>query len=81
MENEAHDLISEFPEYREQIHELKTQDNHFRNLFDQYHEVNREVHRIEQGVEAHADEYTEDLKKKRLDLKDQLFDMLKQAAA
>lgn len=73
MENEAHDLIHELPEHRQRIHELKMEDNHFRRLFDDYHETNKEIHRIEQGVENHADDYTENLKKKRLTLKDQLL--------
>ena len=81
MNNEAHDLIHELPEYKDEIHRLKTEDNHFRRLFDEYHKVNKEVHRIEQGVEAHADEYVEDLKKQRLSLKDELFSILKAKAA
>lgn len=79
MQNESHDLVHEFPEYREKIHELKESDNHFRALFDEYHIVNKEVHRIEQGVETPSDEYTEDCKKKRLKLKDELFEILKAA--
>lgn len=78
MENEPHDLAHEFPELKDRIHELKTSDAHFQRLFNDYHEVNREIHRIEQGVENHADDYTEDLKKKRLALKDELFGKLQQ---
>lgn len=73
MENEAHDLVHELPEHKDKIHELKIGNNHFRRLFDEYHTVNKEVHRIEQGVETPADEYTEKLKKQRLHLKDQLL--------
>lgn len=76
MLGEPHDLIHELPEYRERIHQLKTTDAHFARLFDQYHEVDREVHRIEQGIETPSDTYTEDLKKQRLHLKDQLYAML-----
>ena len=79
MQNESHDLVHEFPEYREKVHELKEGNNHFRALFDEYHTVNKEVHRIEQGVETPSDEYTEDCKKKRLKLKDELFEILKAA--
>lgn len=76
MENETHDLIHELPEYKEKIHELKVSDNHFRKLFDEYHDANKEIHRIEQGVDNHADDYTEGLKKKRLNLKDELFEII-----
>ena len=73
MENEAHDLVHELPEHREKIHELKISNNHFRKLFDKYHDTNKEIHRIEQGVENHADDYTETLKKTRLSLKEELL--------
>jgi uncharacterized protein YdcH (DUF465 family) len=77
MYGEHHDLAHDFPEYREKIHELKQADKHFANLFDEYHKVDREVRRIEQGIETPSDEYVETLKKKRLQLKDQLFARLK----
>lgn len=79
MLGEHHDLIHELPEFREKIHELKVNNNHFAKLFDEYHEVDHEVRRIEQELETPSDEYTEELKKKRLHLKDELFEMLKQA--
>lgn len=77
MLNEKHDLIHELPEYRETIHKLKTTDNHFSRLFDKYHAINHEVHRIETGVETTSDEYLENKKKQRLHLKDELFQMIK----
>lgn len=79
MFGEHHDLVHELPEYREQIHELKMNNKHFARLFDEYHDVDHEVRRIEQGVETPSDAYLEDLKKKRLHLKDELYAMLKEA--
>lgn len=76
MFGEQHDLAHEFPEHKEKIHNLKMHDAHFANLFEKYHEVNREVHRIEQEVETPSDEYAENLKKQRLHLKDELYQML-----
>lgn len=76
---EKHDLIHELPEYRAQIHDLKTTDSHFSKLFDEYHEVDHEVHRIEMGNENTSDEYLEERKKRRLFLKDELLKMLKAA--
>jgi len=81
MQGEKHDLVHELPEYRERIHELKTQDNHFARLYDEYHEVEHEVRRIEEGVEVSSDEYLEERKKARLKLKDDLFAMLRAADA
>jgi len=79
MFGEHHDLVHELPEFRDQIHELKTANSHFAKLFDEYHEVDHEIRRIEQEIETPSDEYTEGLKKKRLQLKDELLGMLKQA--
>jgi hypothetical protein len=77
MLGEKHDLIHELPEYKDRIHELKMSNNHFAHQFDKYHEVDHEVIRIEEGIETTSDEYLEELKKKRLALKDELFEMLK----
>lgn len=79
MFGEHHDLVHELPEYREKIHEMKLGNAHFAKLFDAYNEVEHEVRRIEQGVETPSDDYTEELKKKRLALKDELFQMLQAA--
>ena len=76
---EKHDLIHEFPEYREKIHELKMSNNHFRRFFDEYHEVDHEVHRIETGAENTSDEVLGELRKKRLYLKDELAKILRES--
>ena len=76
MKPEKHDLHHEFPEHYDRIHALKLSNTHFARLFDEYHHVNREIRRIEEGVENTSDEYLENLKKKRLSLKDQLFEMI-----
>jgi len=74
-----HDLIHEFPKLRDKIHELKMSNKHFAKLFDTYHEVDHEVHRIEGGAENTSDVYLETRKKERLHLKDQLYHMLQEA--
>ncbi len=78
MFGESHDLATEFPEYKEQIHTLKMEDRHFARLFDQYHDVDAQLHRIEQEIEVHADDFVEGLKFQRLHLKDELFKMLRE---
>lgn len=77
MALEKHDLVHEFPEYKEKIHDLKMNNRHFAKLFDEYHEVEHEVHRIEVGAENSSDSYLEGRKKVRLNLKDQLLLMMK----
>lgn len=71
-----HDIVSEFPEYREKIHTLKTHNQHFARLFREFDEVNHEVAKIETGGAVMMDEALEDLKKKRLRLKDEMAQML-----
>lgn len=81
MPIEPHDLHHDFPEFNDQIHQLKETDNHFRNLFDQYHTVDKELHVIEhEGVNT-SDARFEALKKQRAQLKDEIYSMLKKAAA
>ncbi|MBK7491360.1 MAG: YdcH family protein [Nitrosomonas sp.] len=73
---DKHDLHHEFPEYYDRIHELKNNNSHFARLFEEYHDLNREILRIEEGVENTTDEYLEELKKKRLLYKDKLYGMI-----
>ncbi|PHQ13889.1 YdcH family protein [Marinobacter profundi] len=81
MTLEKHDLLHEIPESREAIHALKTGSEHFARLFDEYHELDHEIHRIETGVESTSDEYLETRKKARLNLKDQLYAMIREYEA
>ncbi|MCG6968951.1 MAG: DUF465 domain-containing protein [Gammaproteobacteria bacterium] len=73
---EHHDLLHEFPDYREKIHELKMNNPEFAELYKQYEETDQEIYRIEESFETPSDEYTEELKKKRVLLKDQLYALL-----
>ena len=75
-----HPLINELPEYRDLIHKLKTDNQHFRRLFDEYHEVDRAIVRIEEEIDPASDARTEELKMKRLRLKDELYKILRNAA-
>lgn len=78
---ENHSLLKEFPEHKEAIHQLKLNNHHFARLFDEYHTVDKAIHRIEEGVENTGDAHLENLKKKRLQLKDELYGMIRGAAA
>lgn len=76
MHVEHHPLIKEFPEFKTAIHDLKEADDHFVRLFDEYHEVDKQVVRMEEDIEPAADHIIEDAKKRRLLLKDELYAML-----
>ena len=73
---EKHDLHHEFPQFEQKIHDLKISDNHFKRLFDEYHELDKEIYRIETGVENTSDEFLNKLRFKRVDLKDELYNIL-----
>lgn len=81
MSHTPHELAADFPEYAEQLHQLKTTDAHFRKLADAYHDINRDVHRAETNVEPTSDDNMVDMRKKRAALKDELYGMLKASAA
>ena len=76
MSNVPHELAEEFPEHVSKMHELKTGNAHFAKLFDEYHELNRAIHRAETNIEPTDDFHMEDMRKQRLKLKDTIYGML-----
>lgn len=77
MTIDNHTLINEFPELKDRIHDLKVSNHHFARLFNEYNDLDREVRRLEGEGSPKADETMEELKKKRLALKDELYGMLR----
>ena len=80
MSVEHHDLIHEFPEMKDQIHEMKIGDHHFRKLFDEYHELTRNIEKMEDEVTPVATRTEEEAKVRRVNLKDELYRLLLAAA-
>ena len=76
MTHTPHELHSEFPDDGAVLHALKMNDAHFQRLADNYHDINREIHRIEAGVDAASDTRAEELKKARLALLDEISGMI-----
>ncbi|MGC9368268.1 MAG: YdcH family protein [Paracoccaceae bacterium] len=76
MTNTPHELAQEFPDQVEAIHELKAKNAHFAKLVEEYHEVNRAVHRAETNVEPTDELHEGELRKQRLALKDEIARML-----
>lgn len=70
MSHVPHELSEEFPNATHKIHALKETDTHFLKLSDEYHDINREIHRIETNVTPADDGYEKQLRRKRLALKD-----------
>ena len=74
---QKHDLLHEFPEKKEKIHELKISNTHFKKIFEEYHDVDHKIHSIETGATATTDDHLNELRLKRVNLKDSLYTYLK----
>ena len=72
MTHVPHELAEEFPDQQQEISDLKTRDGHFAKLFDEYHTLNREIHRAETNIEPTDDFHMLEMRKKRLQLKDEI---------
>ncbi|WP_455229634.1 YdcH family protein [Geopseudomonas aromaticivorans] len=70
-----------FPEYRDLITRLKTENAHFTRLFDEHNTLDQRIKNLEARIELATDEEIESLKKEKLNLKDQLYVILKEADA
>ena len=68
-----------FPEYRDLITQLKTTDAHFTRLFDEHNAVDQQILNMESRIEPGTSAEIEVLKKEKLQLKDQLYTILKKA--
>lgn len=79
MSHTPHELAEEFPDKVDTIHALKQTDGHFARLADDYHDVNRQVHRAETNVEPMEELAEVALRKKRAALKDEIYQMLQNA--
>lgn len=81
MSHTPHELAEEFPDKVELISQLKQSDAHFARLVDEYHEVNRAVHRAETNIEPMEELAETELRKKRAALKDEIWAILTKATA
>ncbi|MGP1630381.1 MAG: YdcH family protein [Giesbergeria sp.] len=69
-----------FPEYRDLITRLKTTDHHFTRLFDQHNRLDHKITSMVAATGPSADLEIEALKKQKLQLKDELYALLKTKA-
>ena len=80
MHVEHHALVKDFPELREELHELRQQDNAFARLAENYEALDKRICRIEDGIELLAEDALGQLKQERVALKDEVARRLKKAA-
>ncbi len=79
MSHFLHDLHAEFPADNEILHGLKLTDKRFPKLADDYHALNKDIQRIESGIEASSDDRLEECKKRRLVMLDEVSAMIDRA--
>ena len=70
-----------FPEFRDLIAKLKTEDAHFARLFDKHNELDQKIKNFESGIEIATGSEIEVLKKEKLAIKDELYAILKKKSA
>lgn len=70
-----------FPEYRDLISKLKQSDHHFERLFDRHNELDQKIINMERHLDPATEDEVEMLKKEKLQLKDELFTILRKADA
>jgi uncharacterized protein len=75
-----HALNREFPELADAVARLKETDLHFAHLLKQHDAADDQITKDEMGVAPMGDTALEDLKKRRLHLKDELYKMASAAA-
>ncbi|MEK6216961.1 MAG: YdcH family protein [Boseongicola sp.] len=76
MSHTPHELAEEFPSHVDKLSALKSSDAHFARLSNEYHEVNRTIHRAETNIEPMDQMAETDLRKTRATLKDEIWAML-----
>jgi len=72
-----HDLDHEFPEFSGLMHDLRARDQKLGNLFEQYNRVNGAIVDIEENDKPFQDAEFEEMKKKRLRIKDEIYAALR----
>lgn len=66
-----------FPEFRDLISRLKTEDAHFARLFDKHNELDQRIKNIEANIELGTHTEVENMKKEKLHIKDEIYALLK----
>ncbi|MCS3454413.1 MULTISPECIES: YdcH family protein [Aeromonas] len=67
-----------FPEYRDLISQLKSSDDHFHEKFALHNELDGTIRKLEKHHASDFSPELRDLKKQKLKLKEEIYDILKQ---
>ncbi len=70
-----------FPEYRDLISRLKNEDRHFERLFNEHNDLDEKIIELEKHISPVGEAEVDVLKKKKLALKDEIYQILLKASA
>ncbi|MBP7302315.1 MAG: YdcH family protein [Brachymonas sp.] len=70
-----------FPEYRDLISRLKNEDRHFERLFNEHNDLDEKITELEKHISPVGEVEIETLKKQKLALKDEIYQILLKASA
>ncbi len=70
-----------FPEYRDLMSQLKTKDARFERLFSKHNDLDQKIKNMEARITPSTAEQIEVLKKEKLALKDEIYQILRKASA
>ncbi|NWG30029.1 MAG: DUF465 domain-containing protein [Rhodocyclaceae bacterium] len=76
MHVDHHDLYTEFPDLRDAIDTMKAESGFFAALFARYNRLTGKVEDLEEHDMPVADFTLEDMKKARVRLKDEIYQLL-----
>lgn len=66
-------LIESFPELSDAFNHLKINDPHFKTILKQYEELDNQINHIDNGGQAIEPLHFDEIKKKRVFFKDQVY--------
>ena len=76
-----HPLTREFPEHTDTIRRLKLSSPDFQRMFDEYHQLDDAICRVEEEVETATDQQMDEMKMRRAQLKDRLYGAIRAVPA
>jgi len=77
LSHTPNELADMFPESLDKLHNLKVEGGEAAKLFEEYHDLTREIHRAETNVEPTDDFHLDEMRKNRLQMLDRVAIMLK----
>lgn len=76
MLGESHQLLLEFPQHVEKIADLRANNEVFHHLMDEYDFLDDHIRRLEELKTPVSDFHIEEMKKRRVHLKDKLYTLI-----